>query len=274
MSQSGQQPTTPPPSPPPPSPQRIPIVAGNWKMNLNPAQAADFAASILPGLNQIPGVERVLCPPAIDIPAVAQVVQGSGVELAAQNMYFEDQGAYTGEISPLMLQGLVEYVILGHSERRGYFGETDALVNRKAQAAFAHGLWPIICVGERLEERDAGRAHAVIESQVRGSLANLPQTRLNELVVAYEPIWAIGTGRAATPQDAADAAALIRRLLGELYGPYAAGVRVQYGGSVTAANIAEFAALPDIDGALVGGASLKPEFVEIVRRTAKAKGVA
>ena len=269
MSQSS-PPNTPPPSPP----QRIPIVAGNWKMNLTPAQGADFAASILPGLRQIAGVERVLCPPAIDIPGVAQVVKGSGVELGAQNMYFEDQGAYTGEISPLMLQSLVEYVILGHSERRGYFGETDELVNRKAQAAFAHGLWPIVCVGERLEERDAGRTHAVIETQVRGSLANLPQTRLSELVVAYEPIWAIGTGRAATAQDAADAAGLIRRLLGEMYGPYAAGVRVQYGGSVTAANIGEFAALPDIDGALVGGASLKPEFVEIVRLTAQAKGVA
>ncbi|HEX6817152.1 MAG TPA: triose-phosphate isomerase [Ktedonobacterales bacterium] len=267
---SGEQPATPPP------PRRIPIIAGNWKMNLTPTQAADFAASILPDLKQIAGVERVLCPPAIDIPGVAQVVKGSGsgVELGAQNMYFEDQGAYTGEISPLMLQQLVEYVILGHSERRGYFGETDALVNRKAQAAFAHGLWPIVCVGERLEERDTGRAHEVITTQVRGSLADLPQTRLNELVVAYEPVWAIGTGRAATAADAADAATLIRGLLGEMYGPYAAGVRVQYGGSVTAANIAEFAALPDVDGALVGGASLKPEFVEIVRLTAEAKGVA
>ena len=268
MSQPGQLNSTPPP------PQRIPIVAGNWKMNLTPAQAADFAASILPGLKEVAGVERVLCPPAIDIPGVAQVVKGSGVELGAQNMYFEDQGAYTGEISPLMLQSLVEYVILGHSERRSYCGETDALVNRKAQAAFKHGLWPIVCVGERLEERDAGRTREVITTQVRGSLADLPQTRLSELVVAYEPVWAIGTARAATAQDAADAAALIRRLLGEMYGPYAAGARVQYGGSVTAANIAEFAALPDVDGALVGGASLKPEFVEIVRKTAEAKGVA
>jgi triosephosphate isomerase len=250
---------------------RTPIVAGNWKMNLTPTQAVDFAANILPGLKAISGVDRVLCPPAIDIAGVAQVVRDSGVELGAQNMYFEEQGAYTGEISPLMLRDLVAYVILGHSERRGYFGETDELVNRKAQAAFAHGLRPIVCVGERLEERDAGRTAAVIEGQVRGSLANLPQSHLHDLVVAYEPIWAIGTGRAATAGDAADAAALIRRLLSEMYGPSAAGVRVQYGGSVTAANIAEFAPLPDIDGALVGGASLKPEFVEIVRRTAEAK---
>ncbi|HEU5438580.1 MAG TPA: triose-phosphate isomerase [Ktedonobacterales bacterium] len=253
--------------------KRMPIIAGNWKMHYTPTEAADFATSILPELQTITSVERVLCPPAIDIPAVHNIVSGTGIELGAQNMYFEERGAYTGEISPLMLRGLVAYVILGHSERRGYFGETDALVNRKAQAAFAHGLRPIVCVGERLEERDAGRAHEVIETQVRGSLANLPAERLPELVVAYEPVWAIGTGRAATAQDATDAAALIRRLLSELYGSAADGARVQYGGSVTAANIAEFAALPAIDGALVGGASLKAEFVEIVRKTAEAKGL-
>jgi len=253
---------------------RVPIVAGNWKMHCNPSEAAEFATSILPALRAISSVERVLCPPAIDIPAVHNIVSGSGVELGAQNMYFEERGAYTGEISPLMLRGLVAYVILGHSERRGYFGETDALVNRKALAALAHGLWPIVCVGERLEERDAGRTQAVIESQVRGSLANLPGERLHELVVAYEPVWAIGTGRAATARDASEATALIRRVLGELYGPLADGVRVQYGGSVTAANIGEFAALAEIDGALVGGASLKAEFVEIVRKTAEAKGLA
>jgi triosephosphate isomerase len=171
-----------------------------------------------------------------------------------------------------MLQGLCEYVILGHSERRGYFGETDELVNRKALSAFAHNLRPIVCVGERLEDRDANRTERVLTEQVRGSLANLPAGRLAELVVAYEPVWAIGTGRAATPQDAFDAATLIRALLGEMYGAEAAdGVRVQYGGSVTAANVADFAALPEIDGSLVGGASLKPEFVEIVRKTAEAK---
>ncbi|MFI5274212.1 MAG: triose-phosphate isomerase [Ktedonobacterales bacterium] len=258
-----------------PRTRRVPIVAGNWKMHLNPTQAAEFAESILPELRVIEGIERVLCPPSIDITAVHRVVDGSGVALGAQNMYFEAQGAYTGETSPLMLQGLARYVILGHSERRGYFGETDALVNRKAQAAFAYGLWPIVCVGERLEERDAGRTHDVLTTQVRGSLAQLPAARLHELVVAYEPIWAIGTGRAATANDAAAAAGLIRRLLGELYGPSAAAVvRIQYGGSVTAANIAEFAALPDVDGALVGGASLKPEFVEIVRQMATIKAQA
>ena len=172
-----------------------------------------------------------------------------------------------------MLQGLCEYVILGHSERRGYFGETDELVNRKALSAFAHNLRPIVCVGERLEDRDA-RPHRARADRAgaRQLWRTCPATRLSELVVAYEPVWAIGTGRAATPQDAFDAATLIRALLGEMYGAEAAeSVRVQYGGSVTAANVADFAALPEIDGSLVGGASLKPEFVEIVRKTAEAK---
>ncbi|MEO7002361.1 MAG: triose-phosphate isomerase, partial [Ktedonobacterales bacterium] len=244
------------------------------KMNYGPMEAREFATRILDGLVALPQVERVLCPPAISIPAVHAVVNGSGVLVGAQNMYFAEQGALTGEISPLMLQGLCDYVILGHSERRGYFGETDALVNRKALAAFAHNLRPLVCVGERLEDRDANLTERVISTQVRGSLAGLPANRLSELVVAYEPIWAIGTGRAATAQDAADVVALIRALLGELYGQQAAaGVRVQYGGSVTPANAAEFATVPDIDGALVGGASLTSDFLAIVRGFAQAKGL-
>jgi len=251
---------------------RTPIVAGNWKMNYGPNQAREFVRGILGDLTTIGGVEKVLCPPAISIPAVQTLVADMPITVGAQNMYFEEQGAFTGEISPLMLQGLCEYVILGHSERRAYFGETDELVNRKTLSAFAHNLRPIVCVGERLEDRDANRTERVLTEQVRGSLANLPAERLAELVVAYEPVWAIGTGRAATPQDAFDAATLIRALLGEMYGAQAAErVRVQYGGSVTASNVADFAALPEIDGSLVGGASLKPEFVEIVRRTAEAK---
>lgn len=255
------------------SPQRTPIVAGNWKMFYAPTEAREFAESILGGLAAIQGVERVLCPPTISLTAVHGVTSGTGVQLGAQNMYFEEKGAYTGETSPTMLHGLCDYVILGHSERRAYFGETDALVNRKTHAAFAHGLRPIVCVGERLEDRDANQTERVITAQVRGSLADLPIERIGELVVAYEPVWAIGTGRAATAQDAADVAALIRALLGEMYGAATAQtVRVQYGGSVTVANVAEFAALPDIDGSLVGGASLKADFVEIVRKTAEAKG--
>jgi triosephosphate isomerase len=257
------------------TPRRTPIVAGNWKMFYGPTQAREFAQSLLDGLASIPTVERVLCPPAISLTAVHEVLSGSQIRLGAQNMYFEEQGAFTGEISPLMLQGLCQYVILGHSERRGYFSETDELVNRKVRSAFAHNLRPIVCVGERLEERDAGQTERVLTTQVRGSLANLPAERLGELVVAYEPIWAIGTGRAASPQDAADAAGLIRALLAEQYGAAAsASVRIQYGGSVTAANAGDFAALADVDGSLVGGASLKPDFVEIVRATARAKGLA
>jgi triosephosphate isomerase len=257
-----------------PWPKRLPIVAGNWKMHYGPTEAREFAESILGDLSALTSVERVLCPPSISLTAVHSVTSGTGIKLGAQNMYFEEKGAYTGEISPLMLRGLCDYVILGHSERRAYFGETDELVNKKALAAFAHGLRPIVCVGERLEDRDANLTERIITTQVRGSLAGLSTERLAELVVAYEPVWAIGTGRAATAQDAADVVALIRALLGEVFGRDAAEtVRIQYGGSVTAANAAEFAAVPDIDGSLVGGASLKGDFVEIVRQTARAKGL-
>ncbi len=251
---------------------RMPIVAGNWKMNLGPTEARDFAASILSDLVTVRGVEIVLCPPAISLPAVHAVLSGTNIRLGAQNMYYEVKGAFTGEISPTMLQGLADYVILGHSERRTHFGETDDLVNRKALAAFAHDIHPIVCVGEHLEDRDAGRTERVITSQVYGSLKGFPANRLDELVVAYEPVWAIGTGRAATPKDAADVAALIRALLVEMYGAVEASViRVQYGGSVTTANAASFASLPDIDGSLVGGASLRPDFAEIARQTLRAK---
>lgn len=251
---------------------RMPIVAGNWKMNLGPTEARDFAASILSDLVTVRGVEIVLCPPAISLPAVHAVLSGTNIRLGAQNMYYEEKGAFTGEISPTMLQGLADYVILGHSERRTHFGETDDLVNRKALAAFAHDIHPIVCVGEHLEDRDAGRTERVITSQVYGSLKGFPANRLDELVVAYEPVWAIGTGRAATPKDAADVAALIRALLVEMYGAVEASViRIQYGGSVTTANAASFASLPDIDGSLVGGASLRPDFAEIARQTLRAK---
>ena len=255
--------------------RRVPIVAGNWKMNYGPSEAREFASTIAANLEAIAGVERVLCPPSISIAAVHTAVSGTSIKLGAQNMYFEDKGAYTGEISPLMLRGLCEYVILGHSERRAIFHETDELVNQKTLAAFRHGLRPIVCVGELLEHREANLTERIISGQVRGSLANLPASRLHELVVAYEPCWAIGSGRAATTEDAADVAALIRALLADMYGAHAAAaVRIQYGGSVTATNAAEFAAVPDIDGSLVGGASLKADFVEIVRATAAAKGVA
>jgi triosephosphate isomerase len=250
----------------------MPIVAGNWKMNLGPTEARDFAASILSDLVTVRGVEIVLCPPAISLPAVHAVLSGTNIKLGAQNMYYMANGAFTGEISPTMLEGLADYVILGHSERRTHFGETDDLVNRKAVAAFEHNIRPIVCVGEHLEDRDAGRTERVITSQVYGSLKGLPSSRLEELVVAYEPVWAIGTGRAATPKDAADVAARPVPLLVEMYGAVeASAIRVQYGGSVTTANAATFASITDIDGSLVGGASLRPDFAEIARQTLRAK---
>ncbi len=251
---------------------RTPIIAGNWKMNYGPTEAEEFVAGILPALHEIHEVERVLCPPAISLTTVYNAIVGSEVKLGAQNMYYEARGAYTGEISPAMLQGLCDYVILGHSERRGYFGETDELVNKKVRAALQYHLRPIVCVGERLEQREAGETGQVITGQVHGSLGGLPAERVAEVVIAYEPIWAIGTGKAATAGDAVAVVQLIRALLAQMYGAEVAqAVRVQYGGSVTAANITEFVSQPDIDGALVGGASLKPEFVEIVRATAEAK---
>ena len=257
------------------APPRIPLVAGNWKMHYGPEEASAFAESLLEGLSPLSGiVECLVCPPFVSLPAVRSVVAGSSVKLGAQNMYFEEKGAYTGEISPTMLRELCEYVILGHSERRTYFGESDELVNKKTQAALAHGLRPIVCVGERLEERDANLTERIITTQVLGSLANLPAGTLGELAVAYEPIWAIGTGRAAIPQDAVDAASIIRALLATMYGTDAAGlVRILYGGSVTATNVADFAVLADIDGSLVGGASLKADFIEIAARTAEATKV-
>ncbi len=252
---------------------RRPIVAGNWKMNYGPTEAHDFITRILDDLEAVQGVDRVLCPPSISIAAAHTLTSTTGIMLGAQNMYDAEKGAFTGEISPLMLRGLCEYVILGHSERRTLFGETDEFVNRKALSAFAHGLRPIVCVGERLEDRDANLTERVITAQIRGSLANLPTAHLTDLVVAYEPIWAIGTGRAATAQDAADVIAIIRALLGEMYGAdISVQVRVQYGGSVTAANARELASVPDIDGALVGGASLTPDFIAIARAFGEAKG--
>jgi triosephosphate isomerase len=192
------------------------------------------------------------------------------IELGAQNMYFEDKGAFTGEISPTMVHQLCSTVILGHSERRTYFGETDELVNKKALAALHHGLRPIICIGELPEEHEAGQTEQVIRSQVQYSLANFPANSVQKVVVAYEPIWAIGTGKAATPEGAGKVIALIRQLFGEMYGSEAAhALRILYGGSVTSQNIVEFMEHPDIDGALVGGASIKQDFVEIVRKTAE-----
>ena len=254
---------------------RRPILAGNWKMNLTIAQATEFVRGVRRGLNAIKGVDRVLCPPFTALAPIKDLLAATEIGLGAQNMYWEEKGAYTGEVSPAMLQELCQYVILGHSERRAYFGETDEGVNRKLKAALAHGLHPIVCVGETEAEYDAGQTEQVVGSQVRGCLAGLTSEQVAGLVIAYEPVWAIGTGKAATAAGAGSVIGLnIRGTIAGLYGEAAAeAVRVQYGGSVTPANVAEFMAHPDIDGALVGGASLKPDFVELVRIAAETKGV-
>jgi triosephosphate isomerase (TIM) len=254
---------------------RAAIIAGNWKMNYGPMEASSFASEIVPELgllmHQYRNIQTILCPPIISLAAVREVMDAHPfprLELGAQNMYFEEKGAFTGEISPTMVYELCTTVILGHSERRTYFGETDEMVNKKALAALNHRLRPIICIGEHLEQYEAGKTEEVIRSQVQHSLANFPAHRAKEVVIAYEPIWAIGTGKAATADGAGNVIDLIRQLYGDMYGgESASALRILYGGSVTSANISEFMAHPDIDGALVGGASVKQDFVEIVRKT-------
>jgi triosephosphate isomerase len=239
------------------------IVAGNWKMNLDRGQARALAAAVAARRGEAAAAELVLCPPALYVETVgtALAAAAADVGLGGQNAHDKAGGAFTGEVAPAMLVDLgCRYVILGHSERRTLFGETDAFVNAKAKAALAAGLTPIVCVGETLQEREAGRTAAVVTTQVKGSLAGLGPQDLEKIVVAYEPVWAIGTGKVATPEQAQEVHALIRRLLAELASPtVAARVRIQYGGSVKPDNAAELAAQPDIDGALVGGASLKAD---------------
>jgi len=217
-------------------------------------------------------VEKVLCPPFVSLVAVNMMLEGSSIKLGAQNMYFETKGAYTGEISPVMLSELCEFVILGHSERRWYFGETDEIVNKKVKAALANRLKPILCVGERLAENEAGKTEEVVNRQVMGALNDIEPVR--DLVVAYEPVWAIGTGKAASGAQAAATIQFIRDVVAKLWNKnIAQDLRILYGGSVNSANIAEFISHPEIDGALVGGASLKAEeFPSIIEQTAEIKG--
>ena len=247
------------------------LVVGNWKMNTNLGQALELAAGIGNQLKNITGVRVVLCPPFPFLSSVGGVLGGSSVKLGAQNMHWEDSGAFTGEVAPQMLQGLCEYVILGHSERRQLFGETDDMVNRKIQSALSHGLGPILCVGETLDQRESGQAKAVVAEQVRRGLAEVVD--ITSLVVAYEPVWAIGSGLAATPEIAAEVMSEgILDVLREHYGNGGAEVPLLYGGSVNPSNIGEFAAQSCIHGALVGGASLQAsQFVQIVNLALAAK---
>jgi triosephosphate isomerase (TIM) len=247
---------------------RRPIVAGNWKMNPGTADEATALARRIAELGAPHHVDVVVCPPTIFLEGVQRTLDGSGIALGAQTMHWEASGAYTGETSPAMLRGLATHVILGHSERRQLFGETDDGVGRKVAAAVAHGLRPIAAVGERADERRSGETAAVVDRQVRAALARLHPIEGSGLVIAYEPVWAIGTGDAASGNDAQAVAAQIRAILRELDPSAADEIPIQYGGSVTDANAAEFFEQPDIDGALVGGASLKPDAFDAIARAA------
>ena len=249
---------------------RTPIIAGNWKMNKTAEEAVAFVREIRNGLGQIKGVDKVVCPPFIALPGVADALQATDIGVGAQNMHFAESGAYTGECAPNMLTPFCSYVIIGHSERREYFNETDEGVNKKANAALAHGLIPIICVGETLAQNEAGETQAFVSGQVRAALAGLTAEQVAGLIIAYEPIWAIGTGKSASAAQAGSIIGLsVRGPVADMFGEETAQkVRIQYGGSVNENNIAEYMAQPDIDGALVGGASLKASFVELVKNAA------
>jgi len=242
------------------------FVAGNWKMNKTASESNALVKELIPGLSRIVTIDRVLCPPFTDLWRVKELLDGTDIGLGGQNMYWEASGAYTGEVSPPMLAEVCQYVILGHSERRQYFGETDETVNRKIKAALSYGLSPIVCIGESLDENRAGKTAEVVNRQVREGLAGLEPENGMKLVIAYEPIWAIGTGLTATPEDAnAIHKDVIRAVLAETLGEATAqSIRILYGGSVKPDNAVSFFSETDIDGALVGGASLKADsFIKI-----------
>ncbi len=250
---------------------RTPVVAANWKMNKTVEEARSLVYAMSARLREIKGVEKVLCPPFTSLLAVNALLQGSDLGLGAQNMYWEEKGAFTGEISPTMVKELCGYVILGHSERRAYFGETDETVNKKIKAAQKYDLTPIFCVGETLEQYESNKTSEVVSRQVKQGLAGVEAAFGPRIIVAYEPVWAIGTGKASSGPNANDVVSkVIRSALSEVFGAGTAqAIRVLYGGSVTGANAAEFFGQPEIDGALVGGASLKPDdFVAITQAAA------
>lgn len=246
---------------------RRPFIAGNWKMNTNRASAVTLAQEVVKQAESLSGVDLAVCPPSCYLDAVGRALAGSKVALGAQNVYHEKDGAYTGELSAAMLVDLgCKYVILGHSERRHILGETDQAINKKVHASLAAGLLPIVCVGELLSEREAGNTLSVIQTQFDGSLAGLTPEQMNQVVIAYEPVWAIGTGKVATPQQAEEVHVALRKIIADRYNnSIADSVRLQYGGSVKPENAAQLLKQPDIDGALVGGASLKADqFLGIV----------
>lgn len=253
---------------------RTPIIAGNWKMHKNADDSSAFVMELAPKLAPMSTVERVVCPTYIALPGVAAALAGTEIKVGAQDVHWEEQGAYTSQISPTMLQGLVEYVIIGHSETRAYLDVTDEKVNRKAKAALAHTLKPIIAVGESLEQNEAGETTEFVGGQVRAALNGISAEDMANIVIAYEPIWAIGTGKNASGEIANSICKMIRDTVRDLYGDAVAdALRIQYGGSVKPGNMAEYMSQPDIDGALVGGASLKvDDFTKLIEIAAQEKG--
>ena len=247
---------------------RKPIIAGNWKMHKSVGEAIDFVTRLQNEIGRVQGVEVVVAPSFVALAPIAESLKGGNISLAAQDVFWEDKGAYTGEVSPLMLRDVgCKYAIIGHSERREHFGESDEMVNKKVKASLSHALSPIICVGESLQERERGETYNVVERQLKGGLEGVNVDAAPQIVIAYEPIWAIGTGKTASPEQAQEVQSFIRRLLGSIFSPSQANeIRIQYGGSVKPDNIDELMAQPDIDGALVGGASLDVDsLIKIVR---------
>lgn len=240
---------------------RTPIIAGNWKLNKNPEETVEFVNAVKAQLPQSTDVETLICAPAVDLPALIESAKGSELRVGAENCYFENEGAYTGETSPMVLKQMgVDYVIIGHSERREYFHETDEDINKKAKAIFANGMTPILCCGETLETREAGKAEEFVEGQIKADVEGLTADQVANLVIAYEPIWAIGTGKTATADQAEEMCRAIRNTIADLYDESVAEkVRIQYGGSVKPANVKEIMSKEDIDGGLIGGASLQPD---------------
>ncbi len=247
---------------------RTPLIAANWKMNKTTGETREFIMELTPLLKDVTGVEVAIAPPFTSLPVAAKFIKGTNIKLCAQDLFWEDKGAYTGEISPLMIKDCeCTYVITGHSERRQFFKETDDVVNKKLKAALRTGLSVIMCIGETLSEREDGKTMAVLEKQIRNGLSGVDN--LSNVVIAYEPVWAIGTGRSATPEQIREAHSFIRKILQESYKD-SNSVRILYGGSVTPENSGEILSIEDVDGALVGGASLKVEsFIRII----KSKGV-
>lgn len=254
--------------------KRTPILAGNWKMHMTVDESVAFAKALVPALEPFSSVERVVCPTFVALAAVADALKGTPIKVGAQNVHWEEKGAYTSQISPTMLKGLVEYVIIGHSESRAYLADTDEIVNKKVKAALAHGLKPILAVGESLDQNERGETASFVGGQVRAALDGVTAEQMQNVVVAYEPIWAIGTGRNASGEIAQQiVGGTIRAMLEQLYGAQVADtVRIQYGGSVKPDNMVEYMSQPDIDGGLVGGASLKvDDFAKLVELSASAK---